>query len=150
MVIPSDSCLASFDSLPVEILESILKIGLQENILDLPDIKVFKLVSRKFYSVTLKSNNNLWFTVLQKISNSLAQRFVEKRVDLIEGKQINGYAFELLKIDILKTVSRAKEANPLLRGLVEKEISINNITIEKIRELKRRILREGGYILREK
>ncbi|NGX33398.1 MAG: hypothetical protein K1060chlam4_01463 [Candidatus Anoxychlamydiales bacterium] len=130
-----------------EYLVLVLQIGIEKGILDISDINHFKLLSRKFYHVAL--NDRIWIEVARKISAYLAERLIQLNKELYQATEMNFYIFDLLKKEILQTIYRAREASPLLNEWVNEEIFKKNITIEKIIVLKRRILREGGYILKE-
>ncbi|NGX30246.1 MAG: hypothetical protein KR126chlam4_00926 [Candidatus Anoxychlamydiales bacterium] len=135
-------------SCPDEHLVLVLQIGIEKGILDSPDINYFKLVSRRFYHVAL--NDRIWIEVARKISTYLAERFIQLNKELYQATEMNFYIFDLLKKDVSQTVFQAREASPLLNKWVDEEIFKKNITIEKIRMLKRKILRGAGRILKER
>ncbi|NGX49707.1 MAG: hypothetical protein K940chlam5_01311 [Candidatus Anoxychlamydiales bacterium] len=132
---------------PLDVLQRILQVGIEEDILDIPDIKNFKLVSRSFSRAVSKNSDSVWIVVAKKTNSYLAKRFIEIKNERLIAKEKSVYVFDLLKNNIFDEIHRAKEASPLLKKWVMEEIFINNITFVKIRELKRKILREGGYLL---
>ncbi len=144
MTVQSSSPICSY---PDEHLVLVLQIGIEKGILDIPDINLFKLVSRRFYQVVL--NDRIWIEVARKISAYLAERLIQLNKELYQATEMNFYIFGLLKKDVLQTIYQARKASPLLNEWVNEEIFKKNITIEKMIVLKRRILREGGYILKE-
>ena len=141
--------LPGLESVPSEVLLRILQVGIEEDILDIPDIKNFKLVSRLFSQVVSKDKDSIWIVVAQRMNSYLVKRFIEINNERSVTKEKSVYIYDLLKNNILEEVRRAKKARPLLREWEEQEMCINEITFEKMRELNKKILRGAGYILKE-
>ena len=134
----------SIQSLPDEIFFHILQLGVEKDILDIPNIKNFKLVSRRFYQ--LGSKNCLWYVVVRKINDAISEKTIRINIDIFPAEESCAFIFGFLKNDVLQEISLAKKANLVLSTWVENEISIKNITIKKICELKEKILQESKSI----
>ena len=84
--------------------------------------------------------------MVRKINDAISEKSIKINIDIFPAEESCGLIFGFLKNEVLQEISLAKKASLVLSTWVENEISIKNITIKKICELKEEILQESKSI----